>query len=134
GGGRPSESGVASAVDPDLARRLAALGYVSGSGARTQTGVNPRDRIRTANALHHAVVFVEDGAFAKAIPLLKQVVAAEPDTPLEPRHFRANLLLGRVLTLQGHADQAIPYLRTAVDVDPRSTEARDFLAEALRKK
>jgi cytochrome c-type biogenesis protein CcmH/NrfG len=51
----------------------------------------------------------------------------------EPRHFRANLLLGRILTLQNHAEQAVPYLRTAVDVDPRSTEARAFLAEALTK-
>jgi cytochrome c-type biogenesis protein CcmH/NrfG len=52
---------------------------------------------------------------------------------LEPRHFCANLLLGRILTLQNRAEQAVPYLRTAVDVDPHSTEARTFLAEALKK-
>ena len=53
---------------------------------------------------------------------------------LEPRHFRANLLLGRILTLQNQADAAIPLLRTAVEVDPKSTEAKAFLEEAIRKK
>ena len=35
---------------------------------------------------------------------------------LDPRHFRANLLLGRILTLRGEAAAAIPYLKAAVDV------------------
>jgi predicted Zn-dependent protease len=49
---------------------------------------------------------------------------------LEPRHFRANLLLGRILTLQNQGTAALPHLRTAVDVDPRSSEAFAFLADA----
>ena len=53
---------------------------------------------------------------------------------VEPRHFRANLLLGRILTLQNKADAAIPFLRTAVEVDPKSTEAKTFLEEALKRK
>jgi cytochrome c-type biogenesis protein CcmH/NrfG len=53
---------------------------------------------------------------------------------LEPRHFRANLLLGRLLSLTGKAAEAVPYLQTAVDVDPKSAEARQFLADALTKK
>ena len=53
---------------------------------------------------------------------------------LEPRHFRANLLLGRILTLQNQADAAIPLLRTAVEVDPKSAEAKAFLDEAKRKR
>ena len=51
---------------------------------------------------------------------------------LEPRHFRANLLLGRILTLRGEASLAVPYLRTAVTVQPDSSEAKQFLAEALK--
>ncbi len=192
--------------------------------------MDPKDRIAIANALHQAVVAVEDGAFQKAIPLLEKVTASEPDIPLaqlqlgiarvrtkqharaiapltrrcrsirincsastssasrctkpatfraprgispssparmpgwadaryslgsvyaridrvadattelraalalEPRHFRANLLLGRILTLQNQANAAIPLLRTAVEVDPTSTEAKAFLEEAIRKK
>jgi arylsulfatase A-like enzyme/Flp pilus assembly protein TadD len=53
---------------------------------------------------------------------------------LAPAHFRANLLLGRLLTLQNQIDAAIPYLEAAVAADPSSTEARAFLAEAMRKR
>jgi tetratricopeptide (TPR) repeat protein len=52
---------------------------------------------------------------------------------LEPRNFRANLLLGRILTLQGQASAAIAFLRTATEVDPRSSEAHTFLADAYEK-
>jgi len=217
------------AVDPDLAQRLAALGYVSGSGAPASAGVDPKDRIAVANALHDAVVAVEDGAFQTAIPLLERVTASEPDIPLaqlqlgvayarqrqyaraaptltravalqpenmfahyelavalyetgdlrraaqefelvaarmprwadvryslgsvyaridrvpdalrelraaldlEARHFRGNLLLGRILTLQGQAAAALPYLRAATEVDPASSEAHSFLADAYEK-
>jgi tetratricopeptide (TPR) repeat protein len=51
---------------------------------------------------------------------------------LEPRHFRANLLLGRILTLRGERQAALPYLRTAVDLQPDSAEAKQFLADALK--
>jgi predicted Zn-dependent protease len=52
---------------------------------------------------------------------------------LQPRHFRANLLLGRILTLRGEQVAAVPYLRMAVDVQPDSAEARQFLADALKR-
>src|SRR5437762_637232 len=34
---------------------------------------------------------------------------------LEPRHYRANLLLGRILTLQGQAGTGVPYLQRAAE-------------------
>src|SRR5206468_6163373 len=52
---------------------------------------------------------------------------------LEPRHFRANLLLGRILSLQGQAPAALPYLQTATAVQTASAEAHQFLADALEK-
>jgi choline-sulfatase len=217
------------ARDPDLARRLAALGYVSGSAAPLATGVDPKDRIDLANALHTATMAVDDGAFQKAIPLLEKVTASEPNVKLaqlqlgvsrahqkqyaravaplkravtldpedmfahyelgvalfetgdlktaaghfeivasrmphwadaqysqasvharidrvpdavrelraalaiEPRHFRANLLLGRILTLQGDAGSAITYLRVAAAEQPANDEAKRFLAEAVER-
>jgi tetratricopeptide (TPR) repeat protein len=101
-----------SASDPELAKRLASLGYVSGGSTSNRTGVNPKDRIAIANALHQAVVAVEDGAFQKAIPLLEKVTASEPDIPL------ALLQLGiaRVRTKQ-HA-RAIAPLTRFVSIDP----------------
>ena len=52
---------------------------------------------------------------------------------LEPRHFRGNLLVGRILTLQGQGAAALPYLRTATEVDSASSEAHAFLADAYEK-
>jgi predicted Zn-dependent protease len=47
-----------------------------------------------------------------------------------PQHFRANLLLGRILTLQHHAQEAEPYLKQAVNSEPGNFEAHAFLADA----
>jgi predicted Zn-dependent protease len=52
---------------------------------------------------------------------------------LEPRHFRANLLFGRILTLQGRGEAAVGPLQTAVAVQPASVEAHEFLADAYEK-
>jgi arylsulfatase A-like enzyme/Flp pilus assembly protein TadD len=228
-GSSSAPAGMAPKVDPAVAERLAALGYVRGSGGAPMTGVDPKDRIAIANTLHDAIVAVEDGAYARAIPLLEKVTVAEPAIPiaqlnlgvayarqkqparavppltravalqpadmraqyelasalyergdlkgaaahfaivagqmpesadaryslgsvyaridrvdealtelhaaiaLEPRHFRANLLLGRILTLRGDKASAIPYLQTAVSVDASSNEAKQFLADALKR-
>jgi arylsulfatase A-like enzyme/Flp pilus assembly protein TadD len=231
-GGAGSSGGEGRAgptVDPAVAERLAALGYVGGSGGVPMSGVDPKDRIAVANSLHDAIVAVEDAAFARAVPLLEKVIASEPAIPiaqlnlgvayarqkqyaraiapltravalqpddirghyelgsalydsgdakaaaaqfaivaakmpdwadaryslgsvdaridrvddaiaelraaiaLEPRHFRANLLLGRILTLRGDKASALPYLQTAVSVDPSSAEAKQFLADAVKR-
>lgn len=48
----------------------------------------------------------------------------------DPDHYRANLLRGRILSLQNNPDQALPYLEKAVKVQPASVEAHLFLADA----
>jgi len=52
---------------------------------------------------------------------------------IERRHFRANLLLGRIETLRGRAAEALPYLKVAVDAQPSNAEAHSFLADAYEK-
>ena len=52
---------------------------------------------------------------------------------LEPKHFRANLLLGRILTLRGQAVAALPHLQTAASVQPSDAETQRFLADAYDK-
>ena len=49
---------------------------------------------------------------------------------LEPKHYRANLLLGRILTLQGQAASGLPYLERAAQSPAASGEAHAFLADA----
>ena len=50
-----------------------------------------------------------------------------------PEHYRANLLLGRILTLKNQADAAVPYLEKAAQVQSDSSEAHAFLADAYAR-
>ena len=52
---------------------------------------------------------------------------------LDPNHYRANLLRGRILSLQGDAAAALPNLQKAVEVQPGSREAHLFLADAYEQ-
>jgi len=56
----------------------------------------------------------------------------ELDTTLSinPGHYHANLLRGRILSLQGKPLDALPNLKKAVEVSPDSREAHAFLADA----
>jgi arylsulfatase A-like enzyme/Tfp pilus assembly protein PilF len=49
---------------------------------------------------------------------------------LNPGHYRANLLRGRILSLQGNAAAALTNLEKAVEVQPDSREAHLFLGDA----
>jgi predicted Zn-dependent protease len=63
----------------------------------------------------------------EAVELLRKVIEQNPE------HFRANLLLGRIFTLQHHAEDAVPYLRQAVTSEPANSEAHAFLADAYEQ-
>jgi len=113
-------------VDRALAERLAALGYVGGSRAPPPgRGVDPKDRIAIANALHQAVAAVEDGAFRQAIPLLQRTVASEPTIQI------AQLNLGIALAHQRQYAQAIVPLKKAVALQPEAMLGHYELAVAL---
>jgi choline-sulfatase len=47
---------------------------------------------------------------------------------LDSRHFLANLMLGRMLGMENQPAEALPYLQTAADLNPRSVDAHKFLA------
>ena len=49
---------------------------------------------------------------------------------LDPAHYRANLLRGRILSLQGKAADGLANLKKAAEVQPDSREAHKFLADA----
>ncbi len=218
-------------VDPALLERLAALGYISAGAVAPLAGpgLDPKDKVAVANDLHDAIVLVENGELAQALPLLERVTASDPQIPmaqlqlgvalcrqrqyaraipalrkaitmqpdamnahyemgvalfetgdwktaaahfeivvqrmpkfadarfslgsvyartdrvpealvelraaldLEPRHYRANLLTGRILDLQGMSTEALPYLERAVEANATSAEARAFLADAYER-
>ena len=119
-------AGTPSRVDPAVAERLAALGYVGGSaGTPRATGVDPKNRIAIANTLHDAIVAVEDGAFTRAIPLLEKVVTGEPDIPI------AQLNLGVARARQRQFARAIPPLRRAATLQPDNMRGHYELGLAL---
>lgn len=49
---------------------------------------------------------------------------------IAPGHYRANLLMGRILFLKGNSREALPYLERASKTRPSSREAHLFLADA----
>jgi choline-sulfatase len=113
-------------LDPAVAERMAALGYVSGSGGSAPpSGVDPKDRIETANALHEAVVLVEDGAFDRAVPLLEKVTATDPGIQM------AQLQLGFARARQRQYAKAIPPLRQAIELQPDAMLAHYELGVSL---
>ena len=71
-----------------------------------------------------ASVYARTSACPEAVRELGEALA------LEPAHYRANLLLGRILSLQGRAAAAVPHLETAAASAAASAEAHRFLAEA----
>lgn len=52
---------------------------------------------------------------------------------LNPEHYRANLLRGRILSLQHKPAEALPNLKKAIEVQPDSREAHLFLADAYEQ-
>ncbi len=68
---------------------------------------------------------------------LKQVPEADKEyekaLELDPNHFQANLMYGRLLLLQGDPAAALPKLSRAAQVDPESEEAHGFLAVAYQR-
>jgi arylsulfatase A-like enzyme/thioredoxin-like negative regulator of GroEL len=113
-------------VDPDLAERLAALGYVGGgaTGPRS-TGVDPKDKIAVANALHAAIMAAESGDLARAVPLLERVVRTDPGIPM------AQLQLGMARAKQRRWAEAMAPLHEAIARQPDSAVAHYTMAAAL---
>jgi tetratricopeptide (TPR) repeat protein len=72
-----------------------------------------------------ASVYARTQHVPEAVELLLSVIQ------INPQHFRANLLLGRILTLQHRSADALPYLQQAEDTEPNNFEPHAFLADAL---
>lgn len=53
----------------------------------------------------------------------------EKTLQLDPNHYLANLLFGRMMFLEGHPDQALPRLLLAAKIEPKFREPHVFLAD-----
>jgi arylsulfatase A-like enzyme/Flp pilus assembly protein TadD len=126
--GRTSSGGSAGGrqVDPALTEKLAALGYVgAASVAPVATGVDPKDKIGVANALHDAILAVENGQLDQAVPLLEQVVASDPQIHV------AQFQLGVARARQKRYPAAIAHLTKAIELQPDAMMAQYEMGVAL---
>jgi len=113
-------------------QKLSSLGYVglqqSGSGVNAASvGSDPKDAISAANHIIAAVHDLEDGKPEKAIPLLKQVLASQPNA------YQAEYAMGEALFQQQHYRDAIPYLHKAIELQPDSAWAHYIMGFTLMK-
>jgi tetratricopeptide (TPR) repeat protein len=117
---------TAPAVDPELAEKLAALGYLSGGAAAPAvSGVDPKDKVAVANTLHDAILALESGEHDRAARLLERVIATDPQIPM------AHLQLGVARGRDRRYAQAIAPLRKAITLQPESVTAHYEMGIAL---
>ena len=130
---RSKTSGVKKAgadLNPEQLEQLQALGYVTSgfgksAGGDKERGPDPKGKIQVANALHEALLAMEDDRYKDAIPKLEEVVKEEPEMPL------ANLELGRAWSDLEEYEKALPWLRKGATLNPESGRAHFELGVAL---
>jgi choline-sulfatase len=100
---------TASAVPPEAAERLRALGYVSGAAAPADdTAPNPAKQIAAWNTFERELTRLSDGDARGAMIGLAKLARAYPDAPV----FQATY--ARALKDTGHASQAVEIYRRLV--------------------
>lgn len=126
-GGEPS---IASEppIDPKIVEKLTALGYAGATRSapgEKAGGIDPKDRVATANALHDAINLIENGRYDRATPLLDRVVATDPQI------YLAQYQLGVARARQRNYAKAIEPLRKAIELLPDAGMAHYELGVAL---
>jgi arylsulfatase A-like enzyme/Flp pilus assembly protein TadD len=120
--------------DPEQMQKLQALGYVSsdygtaGGAAhddKNLSGVDPKKKIEVSNLLHDAMFDVEDARYSEAVPLLKRVLAEEPEMPV------ANMQYGMAEARLKNYAEALPPLEKAAKLLPDNSMGRYELGLAL---
>jgi len=118
-------------LDPTQVESLRALGYLASDNntASDSAGgaIDPKDKIEVANALHRALVDLEEDHYDEAIRELQSMIEQDPNTTT------GHLELGRALVHQHRYEEALPMLRTAAKKNPDSGMAHYELALALIK-
>jgi predicted Zn-dependent protease len=74
-----------------------------------------------------AAIYARSNRLPEALALLDSTLELDPD------HYRAHLLRGRILSVQNHAADGLADLEKAVSLEPKSKEAHQFLADAYQQ-
>jgi len=109
----PRGSLTPSNVDPEEAKKLAALGYLSGGSSDAGGPLpDPKDRIGDLGAMRQAGELSRQKRYAPAIARLRDVVATSP------RFTDAWTLLGQTLAESGATNEAIDAYKRAIEISP----------------
>ena len=73
---------------------------------------------------------MQQGNYEAALPLLQQAVQALQGQSADVYDAYANYNLGVVLIQLGHCSEAVPYLQTALQLEPDRHEVRRALKDA----
>lgn len=104
---------AADAIDPEEAKKLAALGYLRSSAAQPAGPLpDPKDHIGELKTLHEAASLEATGDIAGAISRYRRLVAENP------RLADAWSQLGRLLQQSGNLDEAIATYKRGIEVSP----------------
>jgi tetratricopeptide (TPR) repeat protein len=111
-------------IDDELAEKLAKLGYVSGTVAKTenQPRLDPKDGIPLHSKLEAARELLIDRKYDEAAKALESALEQNPSNV----SARADLALA--LEGEGRIDEAIATLHDALELDPTSASLRLQLA------
>jgi arylsulfatase A-like enzyme/Tfp pilus assembly protein PilF len=103
-------------LDPAATAKLNALGYATGSDQLQPEGVvggiDPKDRITTANLFHDGILNTDLGEFEAAIPKLERVLQTEPRSAVTYGR------LGTAWTRLKNYEKALPILKKAIELKP----------------
>ena len=122
---------VSPGVNAQQAEQLAGLGYIASdtasSAATPDDGnrIDPKEKIKISNQLHDALLDVEEGRYAEAIPKLQLVLSDQPQISVAHMH------LGTSLARLKRYREALPSLQKAVQLQPDSGMAHYELGLAL---
>jgi choline-sulfatase len=125
-------SSAGSGLSSSEIQKLASLGYVglqktdTGINAATE-GTDPKEVIDSINKTLAAMLELDDGKPEKAIPPLRQVLAARPT------FYLAQYGMGSAMVQQGQYAEAIGYLHKAIELQPDSAFAHYAMGLSLMK-
>jgi arylsulfatase A-like enzyme/Flp pilus assembly protein TadD len=125
-----SREAPTSVADPEAQEKLAALGYVASNGnvsssGSKDSGADPKDKIEVVSLTNQANFLMEDQRYQEAVPVLKRLIAAEPEAS------RPYVQLGQCLILLKDFPKAVPELRKIVASRPDLTVSHFQLGMAL---
>ena len=110
----------------ELGLALVKLGRWDAAQPEIQAAV---DLMPTSAVMHYYAATIH--ARLKQIP--EATKEFEKTLEIDPNHFQANLSYGRLLFLEGYPEAALIKLNHAATVDPDSSQAHTFLADAYQQ-